>query len=58
MRMEYCSNTVAVLFGTRMAGSSNDNTSSGPGIGFLVVLEPLDVFEASRADPLAEYWTR
>ena len=47
-----------MLFGIRIAGSSNDNTSSGPGIGFLVVLEPLDVLEASRAGPLDEYWTR
>ncbi len=46
---------MAWLFGMRIGGSSNDSTSSGPGIGFVVVLLPELVETASRLGPLVEY---
>ena len=47
-RTEYSSGTVAELFGTRIGGNSKDTTSSGAGIGFLVVLDPVAVLVTSR----------
>jgi hypothetical protein len=46
-----------VLFGTRIGGNSNESTSSGPGIGFRVVLFPEKLAVALLVGLLVAAWT-